>query len=305
MFQQSFSYGLRSITRRKGLVFLAYGLHLALAFIIAVPVYSVLSDVVGPTGFGNDLVGNFDLVLWADIMEEAGAALGGLMAQLLWVVPLYLLGQAALGVGLIHALRDEGVRPFWSGVEQYTGRALLLALVFALPFIVLLIGTGVVVATGLATWGGEVGIFWVLFVLGPTLFISGLAVLDLMHDYARMALVIEERPVWQAFRVGVAWPFKHGVASHLYVAWFAVAAVVLLIPSFLESALPTAIWGLFLLQQVFMILRAAVTVGWIGSEVALFEQVRYEEMPLIAEAEEDPPVEDLSIDSAGDGLAIA
>ena len=224
--------------------------------------------------------------------------------------PLYLIWKAAASVGLIHALRGDDARSFWQGVGRYSGKAVLLGLLFLVLALIGVVGL-LIVAGGLsAFWPGEVGTFWINFVILPTLAISGLAVLDLMHDYARMALVVDEKKVFKATFTGLAWPFKHGQASGLYVAWFVPAAVLLLLPTVLDmnvaAATGGAIWGLFLMQQILMLLRAGVTVGWFGSETALYETIRLREMPLIAEEEAEVSVaSEEMLGSEQGGLASA
>lgn len=290
MIGKSFSAGLAGIRRRPGLVLLLFGVNLALAFVLSVPVYIMLGSAVGPTGFGEELARGFDIVLWFDLIDEMGDVLQALQFQLLWMIPLYLVWKAAAGTGLIHALRGDAIRPFWEGVGRYTGKAVLLGLAFLVLTVLAVVGV-VMAALVLATaWPGEVGSFWVNFVVLPTLLISVLAVLDLMHDYARMAIVIDEKKVVAAALTGLAWPFRHGQASWLYLAWFVPAALLLLLPTLLDmnatAATGGAIWGLFVAQQGLLLARAAVTVGWFGSETALYETIRLQEMPLIA-AEED------------------
>ncbi len=81
-----------------------------------------------------------------------------------------------------------------------------------------LLSSGLAIAVGVLSvfWPGEVGTFWINLVILPTLAISGLAVLDLMHDYARMALVVDEKKVFKAMFTGLAWPVKHWPASGHY-----------------------------------------------------------------------------------------
>lgn len=285
MFIQSVKAGLVALRQRPGLVFLLYGVNLAIAFVLAVPLYSALSGITGETGFGPELAAGFDAVLWADILEKAGPVFRALGAQLFWMAPLYLVWKVAAGVGLAHALRGRG-RSFWQGVGRYTGHGLLLAL----GFVPLLLGLGLaLVLLGVLAgilWEGEVGTFWWNVVLLPALLVGGLALLDLMHDYARIALVVDDRPVRSAFKTGVRWPFRHRAALVVYGFWFVVAALLLAAPVLpdLSTAAATAasVGLLFLLQQLFLMLRAATTVAWIGSEVALYEVVRYYEAPLIA-----------------------
>lgn len=304
MIKQSIAAGFTGIRRRPGLVVLIYAMNLALAFILSVPVAITLGNTVGSTGFDADLAGGFDIVLWADIIEEAGKALLGLQLQLLWMIPLYLLWKAAASVGLIHALRGDDAQSFWQGVGRYTARAVLLGLLF---LVLVLIGGGVlvVVAGVLAVlWPGEVGAFWINLVILPTCALVILAAFDLMHDYARMALVVGEKKVFKAMGSGLAWPFKRRKANALYAAWFVPAAVLLLLPTALDmnvaAATGGAVWGLFLMQQILLLLRAAVTVGWFGSETAFYETIQLREMPLIAEEEEGLEIEGAA--SLTDGL---
>ena len=291
MLRDAFRAGFSGIARRFGLVVLLYAVGGLVAFVLSIPIHNALADVVGPTGFGPDLAGSFDVVLWADIMEAVGTTLGAVVAQLLWVVPLYLVWKTAAHVGLVHALRGSRVRSFWQGVGRYTGRALLLALLYGLMLLgVALILFVILVLLG-TLWQGEVANFWITAVIVPTLLITFLSVLDLMHDYSHIALVADSQSVESAWWTGIKWPFRHGASSRLYVMWFALAALTLVFPTLLDLSFTAettrSIWLLFILQQIALLARAAVTVGWIGSEVAFFEDVRYREMPLIAE--EDTP----------------
>jgi len=299
MLFRSFSAGITALKTRPGLVGLIYGMNLVIAFILAVPIYIVLSNTVADTGFSGDLAARFDVVLWADIMEKAGPILASVRAQFLWMVPLYLLWQVAAGVGLIHALRDGGVRSFWQGVGRYTGPGLLLALMYLLPLLGWFVFTAIVGVLLNFLWPGEVGAFWSFFVIIPTLVITGIAVFDLIQDYGRTALVVGGKTVTSAWTTGFAWPFRYGVSSWLYLMWFVIAALLLLAPTFIERNIGAA-WGVFLLQQLFLFARAAVTIGWYGSEVALYEHVQWKEAPLIAEETEAVTLEE---PSANLGLA--
>ncbi len=305
MIGTSVTAGFTGIRRRPGLVVLIYAMNLMMALILSIPVYIALSSTVGGTGFDADLAGGFDFVLWADIIEEASEALGALQFQLLWMIPLYLIWKAAASVGLIHALRGGDVRSFWQGVGRYTGKAVLQGLLLLVLAVIGFVGLFVVAGVLSAIWPGEVGAFWINLVTLPTLAICGLAVLDLMHDYGRMALVVSDQKVLRATGIGIAWPFKHGTASGLYVAWFVPAALLLLLPTVLgmtvAAATGGAIWGRFLMQQILLLLRAAVTVGWFGSETALYETIKFQEMPLIA-SEEKEASEVVKVSAFTDGL---
>ncbi|GAB5519439.1 MAG: hypothetical protein RhofKO_16900 [Rhodothermales bacterium] len=285
--------GFDAAMRYKGVALLLFGVHLVLAYVLTQPLYHALDEVVSGTGFSMDLSQGFDLVLWVEIWETFGPAVYGFLGQLWWVVLLIGVWKAVSSVGVLHALYREHGAFFWSGLGQHGGRALSVALLFLLAAcvwigLVLFVGTVIAVAVGT-----EVGIFWTAFVVMPTLLISGLAVLDLMHDYARAGLVVERWTVGQAFRRGIGWPFRHGMASLLYVAWFVVALLVLALPFLLESWLPAygkgTAWLRFGLQQGVFLLRAFVTVAWFGTTLAFFEHIQRKNAVLIAETPPPSP----------------
>lgn len=294
MIRSSLADGWKALSRRKGLAALLYALDLAFAFVLSLAVLALLNDGVAQTGFARELARSFDLALWADMGDTVGDVFGALISQLIWVIPLWLVWKAVAQTGLVHALRGDAIRPFWDGVGRYGGRAIVLALCY----LGLLVGAVlVVVVAGFVlngVWQGEVGAFWVNLVILPTLAITLVAILDLMHDYSRIALVVDEQPVRKALATGLLWPFRHGAASRLYVLWFVPALLLWALPVVLDMSVPggttAGVWGLFLVQQLALVARAAVTVGWLGSETALYETVRMREAPLFAEEEAyDPP----------------
>jgi hypothetical protein len=112
-------------------------------------------------------------------------------------------------------------------------------------------------------------------VVGPLLTVAIVATLDFMHDYARMHLVLRGYRIWDAFSAGCNWPFRHFSAVFIYKFWFVTATLLWLVPFWLDGAVQetvmVAILGTFLLQQLTIVTRQAVMVGWIGSQVSFFE----------------------------------
>ena len=83
------------------------------------------------------------------------------------------------------------------------------------------------------------------------------------------------------------------IAVAIYLAWFLLALVTIIAPSILDWKLPattaSGVWSLFLAQQLVFLFRAAITVGWWGSEVDYYERVASQELPLIADALSERP----------------
>ena len=226
--KESIAQGAGLVRERLGLVFLLYGLDLLVAVLLAAPIYSAVVDQVGITGFGPDLMQSFDLVLWRDIVDALSDVLRVVGLQLLIVIPVYWLWKTASRMGVIYALHQGGIWPFWRGVGYYTWKGLLIGLAF-IPVKAIAVGAMIIVGAGLFNvWTGEIGAFWVMAVITPFLVMFVLAMLDLFQRYARISVVVRHDTVGRALGAGFTWPFKYGAASYIYLIWFAVTALVFL-----------------------------------------------------------------------------
>ncbi len=291
MIARYFAEGLQRARKRPALILGVYGLDVLTAFMASIPVYAALHHAVGASGFSGEGAAHFDVVLWADILEQAGPALRATAAQGLWMAPVALAAKTALYAGVVFALRDGGVRPFWMGLGEYGGRSLLLALLFLLPALGAALLTGAAVALFSAVATGEAAMYR-LGLMSLIIPAAGLLVVDMMHDYGRIALVTGDRPIREAWRVGMGWPFRHPAALVLYLGWLLPAGAFTFLPVVLDANTATggsgAVWFLFAGQQLLLFARAAAMVGWLGSEAAYYEAVRLADMPLLAEATVEP-----------------
>ena len=275
MIRSSIAEGIRRTARRPGLVLLLYGIMLGLAALLAVPVYRIVDLGFGSSGFSPDLAERFDLVVWADWLRQGRAGLMAAVRQFIWVIPLYIVIKVAAYVGLVNALKEDGGGSFWSGVGEYTLRGLALASIYAM---LALVGAGAlwIVLSAIISDAGQVVTFWIALVIGPLLTVAVLGLVDLMHDYARIRLVMRQESILSSFLHGSFWPLRRLSAIVLYKLWFFAAAVVWLIPFWIDLEFgKTTVWamiGAFATQQVVILLRQAVSVGWVASEVAYFEE---------------------------------
>ena len=269
MLLTSIAAGFRALRARPGLAALLFLVNLAVALVLSIPVGVALDLAVTTTGFDADLASGLDVVLLADIFQRSPDLFVIMARQLTWIIPLILVWKTAMGIGLVHALQGDGTGSFWTGVGRHFRRAFGLGLLY-LVGAGIVIGASVIIGTAVAAMSGEVWTYrtWVLIV--PAMLVIGLAKLDLMHDFGRIAIVLQGRPVFSAFIAGIRFPLKHGRVILLYVFWAVAAAVLWLLPTVVEAAVGASLL-VFLLQQVLLLGRAGVTVGWIGSEVAFFE----------------------------------
>ena len=270
----SIKKGIGLIKKRLRLVVLLYLINLILAALVAVPFFNILFDEIGGTGFGAELSEAFDPILWIEILREIGGDVTQLLKQSLWVIPVLWVWKTAAQVGVIYALHHGAIWPFWRGVGYYTGAGLLLGLMF-LPLKLIWITLIYFIAVALEpVLQGEVVFFWVLGVALPVVLLAGLAILELYQRFGRLSIVIGHKKAWRAMRAGFKWPQRYPAAAGIFLAWYAITLLLLVASTALNAQLHVgiqAVWLAVAVQQVFLLARSAVTVGWIGSEVHLYE----------------------------------
>jgi len=281
MTRHALQYGLDSIRRRRGLAALIYAANLLLMLIISIPFFVVLNTAVAGSGFSEELASGFDLALWSDILEAHPEILPTLGWQLLWIVPLYLIWNTLALAGLGHALARGGHGSFWQGIARHGLRASLLGLMYGAVALVLIVGIGIVTALAASFGPAEAGAYYALTVLLPLLLLFAIALVDMMQDFARLDLIFGGKSVIRAFLGGFAWPVRSGAANGVYILWMLGSGLILLTAAALDLRMG-GIFVAFIAQQLLLFARAAATVGWIGSEVAVWESEHMANAELIA-----------------------
>ncbi len=258
--------------KRPGLAGILYAINLAVGIILSIPIFVAFAAAISDSGFSPEMSEQFDIALWADMLEETGPIFQILMGQLIWMIPLIYIWKVASSVAVVYAVQGSGEGSFWRGIGQHTGRALLLGLPFVGMVLAILIAVVILVTILGLLLTGEVVQFWVNFIFTPIMLFIGLAFIDMMHDFARIELVVGKKKVMESWFAGVRWFLQSGSAHAVYLGWLAIGLVTMVLPFWTNIA----VGGLFLafvLQQVLLFIRSMVTVGWIASEVMLFEDL--------------------------------
>ena len=266
--------GVRAAAKKPTIVLLVWAIQFLVGLIVAIPLASAMSSLAG-TGFSLDMAREIDLGIVFDMLETIRPAFRNTFLNLLWAIPLLAVVRAILSVGIINAVRDGGIRSFWSGVGTYGPKSIFLSVPYFLLTAFLQVAFLFVVIAGVAGAGEKVGVLLVLIAMPVGMAIIG-GLTDCMKDYAQISLVVRNTSVVTAVGRGVQWPFRHPTALGLYVAWMVAGVFVALLPMLFENWITAAtvfsIVFLAVAQQIAFIARAAVTVAWYGSEVAFFDE---------------------------------
>lgn len=275
--------GVQAIRLRPLLIGLLYVLNLVIALLISIPLLIVMQSAVSGSGWSNELATTFDPALWADIFERSPDLLITLLAQLFWVIPMYLVWNVLSLTGLAHALSRGAQGSFWTGLGRYGMRAIRLGVLFLGMMIVAFMLLGLMALFANVLFQSAASTWWVNLIFMPILTLVVFAVLDLAHDFARLELIFSERSIGSAWTAGFAWLWRSYAANAVYIVWMLAAVVTVLVATGLDFAMGGLVFA-FLVQQLFMLARAAITVGWIGSEIAVWEAETRNHEPAIAEA---------------------
>ncbi|MDA1029304.1 MAG: hypothetical protein O3B41_09670 [Bacteroidetes bacterium] len=264
--------GFQRAKARPRLAAIMYAANLAMGLILSIPVLIAFSNATELSGYSEEMAGGFDLALWADLLESSGPLVQTLLAQMLWILPILFVWKMGSSAGLIHAQSEGGSRSFWKGFGLHTMKATLLGLLFLIPTAAWVVFV-VVVATVLSTFlTGEVGSFWVQFVFSPLALFLGIALIDMMHDFGRIDLVLGKSGIKDSWLNGMKWPFHSANANSIYIGWMVLGLIFLVFPFMLDLSMAGLVLA-FLVQQVLLYGRSFITVGWISSEVLLYEDL--------------------------------
>ncbi len=286
-----------------GLVLTLYLVNLLLAFPAFYLSHSVLRSALGNSLAGEALLRGFDYTVWSDLARAHGIALA---AVFLSAVPLAILGIAAqtfLAGGILDLLtRQKPFSPssFFQACGSYLGRFLR---IWALTAIVL-VAVGLIFLTALSAALAMADARpdsdrAAAVVTGISLALLALVLLPVLmaSDYARVDTVAEgRRSSWKALGRGFAF-LAHNPGStlglHLLLLLLLVisGAVYLLVEGLTEMDSPLTILLVVLLQQSFMVVRAAIRIAFSAGEVSLYEERKPRPVVLYGWDDSPPPRE--------------
>jgi len=253
---------LRAVRGNVWLVFLLYGVGAALSLAFAWLLVAPLQEAVAFSGFTEELSTGFDVSLWADLADRYGATLLAKMHHLMWLIPASALWKAGASVGMLHTLQGEGYS-FWRGAVRYLLPSLLLGAIFLTIMGILSVVVAVLVVMLGQLWPGEVGQTWVRFLFAPGAVAVTISICTVLRDVARAAMVVGGRPFGSALYSGLVIPFRYPSVWGPFLACMGSGSIVGM----------SAIIDIPVMQQVGLILVAAIIVGWYGSLCAYAQQV--------------------------------
>lgn len=265
-----------------GMWFLVYVFNFLFACLATWPLLNMLETKLGHTLAIERLMPGFDFTIFSDIMNQYGDSIMVLLDQSAVMIFLSFLFSIFLNGGILYSFKKGKspfrFREFWAGCSRYFWRLLRLAVYFLAVYGLL----GLIFFKGYIYWIGggldqlesELVFYKHMRLLGP-LFVLLLSVVMMIHDYAKIHMVHEDKyflfvPFWQSFGM----VFKHFLStfSLYWLNLFNFLGLMYLYVLFNRPAdSSSAIMYTFLVGQVFIFARIGIKLLNLGSATAYYQ----------------------------------
>lgn len=192
--------------RSPRLLWLLYGVTLALALLAALPFYTTLQAETGRSLAFENLLGGFDDTVFGDFWHRSGRAVSPLLRVGRWLGVLYVGLSVFFAGGILWRFSQPNGAfnggTFWAACSQYVGRYVRL---LGVTILFVLVGAGVWLVIGalveiaVSDTLTERGQFWIGFGFFGLFFLTATLVLCI-GDYAKVLMFREdERRAFRAF----------------------------------------------------------------------------------------------------------
>ena len=266
----SITDGVRQVKKNWRIIFIFYTVNLLLALLITLPLQSALTETVGQSLAGRQLLKEFNLAFIYEFLHQQPLTASQLIQNLFYFSLVFVFVQTFLLGGTIKVFyaRKQSFSPmfFFTGCLEYFTRFLKLFFVWFGIFIILILFhffVGVLIKHFTKSIENEITILWLTLVrLG--LLLMAMLLVNLCLDYAKIITVSDDLPkILPALKVSARFVFRHfGQTVLLYgmIGLVGIMAVEIYWPFSgwlqFESGLSIAL--VFLVRQIFVLFRLGI-----------------------------------------------
>jgi hypothetical protein len=278
----SITDGVRQAKKNWRIIFIFYTVNLLLALLITVPLQSALTETVGQSLMGRQVLKEFNLAFIFEFLNQQPLTVPQLIQNVFYFSVIFVFVQTFLLGGTIKVFyaRKQYFSSmfFFTGCLEYFTRFLKLFFVWFGIFIILIIFhffAGVLIRYFTRSIDNEITILWLTLVRWGLLLLA-LLLVNLFMDYAKIITVSEDLPkILPALKATARFVCRHfGQTLLLYstIGLIGVMAVVIYWPSSgwlqFENGLSVAL--VFLLRQIFILFRLGIRLLFYAAQQHLY-----------------------------------
>jgi hypothetical protein len=278
---KAYKEGLNMAWQHKKMVFLIYGVNLFLAYIVLIPIASMMDKGLDYTTAAGQLLEAFDISIFSALWTEYGNAIN-LVGMIMSFSVIYLILNTFFAGGIFYLVNENlsfSLKDFLIGCVIYFKRFLKLFLV-SLLFILMAILVYLLISTILAVFTNDsLTEFWpfTLFFIKVFFLICMLALVNMFFDYAKILIVYNDfYRIYKSLKdtmmfVIMSMPKTIG----LYGLYFLTASALMAIYLFLESLFNVtgtiSIFLFFLLSQIYIFTRVFIRISFFTGQYTYYK----------------------------------
>jgi hypothetical protein len=280
---RSLKEGIKDTFRNSKLLALLYIVNLLFAIVITIPFKNILTESFSRVKASETLISNFSFTAFVDFLSSNGAQLRVVFSYLLPIGFLYLILNLFLSGGILSIWRtdikifDKNI--FFGNCAEYFFKFikifLLIIILILIVCIVCFILFGVIDSINESVYSSDIANLLILLCAGVMLFFISICIL--IYDYARIILV---KDVVTKSTRSVFYSIRFILKNFFGVYCIFLSVLLLLIISSvifvaLKLTLPINNWSIFLvlfiIQQIYILLRIALRVILYSSQFIYYE----------------------------------
>ncbi|MBU50604.1 MAG: hypothetical protein CL920_18150 [Deltaproteobacteria bacterium] len=281
----AFSEGLRHTTRHIKMWFLYWFLNLVAALAVVAPLFFLLQQSLGKSLYAEELQKQFQLQYVFELVYAQQGAPALYVFALLSVAAVYLFLQIFLSGGVLYLFNHEDVKfsfaEFFHGAGRYFWRFfrffIISLLMYGLYFFLYRKFAGILngYVKGSIDEPSVVMMSWLKF----GLFMLGFWGLHTYLTYVKVGLVAEDNPgvfrqLWRSFRVVVSNLFAVFTLALGLLALGGVLYGLYYLGTFWLSPGKTMLLWLFLIQQIYILLRVWLQLNTQAAQLTLYKELK-------------------------------
>jgi len=263
------------------MILILYAVNILTALILALPFMNTLKASFGYSGIVENLVNGFDYTTFSNLMFYSGKGIYAILAGIKWLVLAYFIISTFLTGGILRTLNKEKftTSTFFAGSAYNFFRLLGLSAIMIITQIIfallVYVPMSLIIDSIYPSVSSEITLYYVVFV---AIFIHMLLFLlaAMIGDYAKFYLVLDDSfNIFKGFWKGVKYVFTNFFKTYsLYFILFILPSVFMYLYLYLEKDIKMAtgigILIVFILQQVFIILRVILRVWVLASQLKIY-----------------------------------
>ena len=279
----AFLAGIRKAVHAWPVTVITFFVHLVMAGIAALLFKSALSNAFGNSLAPDQFLHGFNFSYVIDLLKKNPGLLQTVFGVVAWMMVINNFLFLFFKGGILAAVQPNNEKvtlpAFFEGCGQYLGRFFRLFLIAAMAALVLafilgmvsgflyplLQGDGETELQNLQAAGGVIALFMLFF-----------SILFLISDYAQVLTVAgDERKMFRAFWAGVRFVFRRFFSAYGLFLLFTIGSIFIVGVSVFagvhyNAGSGVALFGIFLLQQIIMMIGAWWRIAAVGGQVELY-----------------------------------